>query len=417
MNPSRLEELRSHFEMVASTIGDELSKTNPHVIALVAKWDKTDLVPGLSDMDFRVICDDKTSVEDWIEIDRAMGQIHLEMVRSHPEWNRINEHTPGAGMTVSEVMNKDFYNPEYAVWHLWWGQCEWLDELKSCLSARPFGYSDEYFHFTRFLNYYSPYIHGIDPGHNLGVFENKYPLHSRCWHYFAPPMLSAASLLARTNFSGKRESLSWLRDNGFVAEQVEAVLQQVDAHYETRELDGPKRLEKYEECLFKAFEQIYQPLCKAIRNLDVDLTASPDDIKKQLTFRKPEPLEMFMENLRWARTRAGRYHFYLNAPEHFSTSGLMRDELIWVRRLTKPVFDILRVVLGDQTLTPRQCLSNLDVKVRPIERKAILHMFDMAHWTSGQELLQNLYQGAVEAYPHYYRLLERALMRVEHYYD
>ena len=173
MKASTLEELRSHFGAVASIVGERLSSANPHVISLVAKWDRGDLVPGLSDMDFRVICDDQTTADDWIEIDEAIGRIHLEMVRDHPEWNRINEHTAGAAMTLAEIFNKDFYNPEYAVWHHWWGNCEWLEELQSYLSTRPFSHSDEHFHFTRFLNYYSPYIHGIDPGHNLGVFESK----------------------------------------------------------------------------------------------------------------------------------------------------------------------------------------------------------------------------------------------------
>ncbi len=413
MNASRLQELRSHFEAVASTIGQQLSKASPHVQALVAKWDKTDLVPGLSDMDFRIVCDDQTTVKDWIEIDRATGQIHLKMVRAHPQWNRINEHTAGAGMTVAEVINKKFYNPEYAVWHLWWGQSIWIYDLISYLASRAFGYSDEHFHLARFLNYYSPYIHGIDPGHNLGQFKDKYPLHSRCWHYFAPPMLSAASLLARRNLPGKREGLAWLRDNGFVAEQVDAVLEQVDAHYQTGELADPKRAKKFEDFLFTAFEQIYQPLCDSIRNLTIDLTAPREDIKKQLASNEPEPLEMLMEHLRWARTRAGRYYFYLNAPKHFSTKGLMSDELVWVRNLTKPVFDTLGKVLDDQKLTPQQCLSGLGIEASPIEQKAISHMFDMAAWSSGEELLGQLYRGAVELYPHYYGLLERALVQVQ----
>ena len=129
MDASRLEELRLHFEAVASILGEQLSRANHHVLALVAKWDKTDLVPGLSDMDFRIICDDQTTVDDWVEIDRVMGRIHLQMVRAHPEWNRINEHTAGCGLTVAEVMNKSFYTPEYAVWHLWWGQGQWLDRI------------------------------------------------------------------------------------------------------------------------------------------------------------------------------------------------------------------------------------------------------------------------------------------------
>ena len=82
MDRSTLDELRRQFEAVATTVGEGLSAANPHVIALAAKWDKADLVPGLSDLDFRVICDDTTTVDDWVEIDRLTGQLHLEMVRA-----------------------------------------------------------------------------------------------------------------------------------------------------------------------------------------------------------------------------------------------------------------------------------------------------------------------------------------------
>ena len=412
MDASDLKKLRLDFEAVASTVGEGLSKANSHVLALVAKWGKTDLIPGLSDMDFRIICDDQTTVEDWIAIDRAMGRIHLDMVRAHPQWNRINEHTAGAAMTVAEVMNKNYYNPEYAVWHLWWGQGQWFDDLQSYLAKCSFGYSDEHFHLTKFLTYYSPYIHGIDPGHNLGGFEDKYPLHSRCWHYFAPPMLSAASLLARKSFPSKREGLIWLRDNGFVAEQVNAVLKHVDAHYETRELTEPKRLKGFERLLFTGFEEVYQPLCQSIRNLNIDLTTEREDIKKQLVCNEPEPLEMLMETLRWARTRVGRYYFYLNAPSHFAAKGLTVDELMWVRKLSTFIFAIIRKVLEDQSLTPQQCLSRLGIELKPVEQKAIMHMFTMSRCTGREESLSELYRSAIPLYPHYYRLLERVFVQV-----
>ncbi len=90
----------------------------------------------------------------------------------------------------------------------------------------------------------------------------------------------------------------------------------------------------------------------------------------------------------------------------------MKDELVWAGKLTKSVFDILCKLLGNQTLTPQQCLSELSIKVSSIEQKAISHMFDMAAWSKGAELLRELYQGSIELYPHYYRLLERILVQV-----
>jgi len=105
MDLQTLNRMQSDFQSVAQVIASGLAAFSPRVIALAAKWQRDDLVPGLSDLDFRLICADETSVEEWIEIDREIGRIHLKMVTEHPEWNRINEHTVGAAMRVSEVLD------------------------------------------------------------------------------------------------------------------------------------------------------------------------------------------------------------------------------------------------------------------------------------------------------------------------
>jgi len=412
MNAARLNELQTHFAAVAKTVGGQFAKANSHFVALVGKWSRSDLVPGLSDMDFRIICDGQTTPADWVQIDRVMGQIHLEMVRAHPEWNRINEHTAGAAMTVEEVMDPRFYNPEYAVWDLWWGASDWFDQLQHHVAARPFGYSDEHAHLLRFLTYYSPYIHGIDPPHNLGEFTDKYALHSRCWHYFAPPILSAVCLLARKKFPGKRQGFTWLRDNGFIVEQIDAVLAQVEAHYERAELNDPKRLAAFEKFLFTAFEQLYEPLCTSIREVPLELPASPAELKRQLAVSRPEPLEMLMDLVRWARTRAGRYYFYLNAPDHFAAGELMHTELPWAKKIANVSREIMGRVLGKENLTTEQCLSELGIEINAIERDALGHMQMMADWDGDGQPLEQLYRGAVELYPHYYLILERVLARL-----
>ena len=84
-NPPDLPGLRTRFEVVSRMIGGSLAAKSSHLVALVAKWEKSDLVPGLSDLDFRAVCDDQTSAEDWVEIDSHLGRIHLDMVKAHPE--------------------------------------------------------------------------------------------------------------------------------------------------------------------------------------------------------------------------------------------------------------------------------------------------------------------------------------------
>jgi len=369
-------------------------------------------VPGLSDMDFRVICDDDTTIDDWITIDRLSGRIQLEMVRAHPEWSRINEHTPGAGMTVSEVLERRFHNPEYAVWSLWWGRRDWFDRLKTQMAARDFDADDEHYHLSKFLHYYSPYIHGIDPPINLGALEPKYALHSRCWHYFAPPILSAASLLARRNFSGKWEGLTWLRNNGYVARQVDAVFQQVDAHYERPERTDADRLQAFEDLLFSGFERLFPLLIGSIEHLDIDRSADPAELKRQLASSVSDPLATLVENVRYARIRAGRYDFYVNAPDHFDVDRLFHYELNWIKRLTEPIVTSLRTLLGDQTLSPEQCFGRLGLKIERTQRRALDHVWDLARRAPDDAAVAELFKQAIDLFPHYYRLIEEALSLV-----
>jgi hypothetical protein len=412
MNPPTQDELRTHFGAVASTVAEGLTEGNSHVVGLVAKWEKRDLVPGLSDLDFRVICDDHTSVDDWIAVDCLAGRIQLDMVRAHPEWNRINEHTAGAGLTVSEVLDGRFSNPEYAVWTLWWGRQDWFDRLKGQTAAREFDATDERYHLSKFLHYYSPYIHGIDPPVNLGPLEPKYALHSRCWHYFAPPVLSAAAILARKNFCGKWEGLTWLRDSGYVAEQIDAVFHQVDAHYETPEQTGAARLQAFEDLLFSGFEQLFPLLVDSIEHLDIDRSASPADLKRQLASSESDPFAELTENVRYARIRAGRYYFYVNAPDHFDVSRLFYYELNWIKRLTDPIIANLCTLLDDQSLSPEQCFERLGLKIEDRHRQALDHCWDLARRSFDDVAVSGLFRQAVDLFPHYYRLIEQALGQV-----
>lgn len=406
------QEAKKWFQQVADLVGQAFRKQCPNFVALAGKWPHDDLVPGLSDMDFRIICDGRTKVDDWLHIDRVMGRTMAKIARDNPQWNRINEHTAGTAMTIPEMMDERFYNPEYSVLDIWFGPRDWLDKLKASVSNRPFGYFDEHTHLMKFLTYYSPYIHGIDPPVNLGSFEPKYAMHSRCWHYFAPPMYSAASLLARRNFAGKRDALNWLCDNGHIAEQTHAVLEKVNAHYETPELTDSDSLRTFEEFLYTAFEQLYPRVCESIQFLQVDLSQDRSQIKKQLNACRSQPSQMLMDKLRWARTRAGRCYFYLNTPEHYSVSHQLKIELIWLRRVTGPMFEIIRNSLSNPDLTPSQCLQHLDIAVSPTNRKAIEYMFTIPSEASDEKSMRRLYEKVIEVYPRYYRLLELAVGKV-----
>lgn len=407
-----IDALQARFEGVAKTVGEQLAAASPRFVTLVAKWSKEDLVPGLSDMDFRVVCDEQTTAEDWVRIDWHVGRIHRQMVADHPEWNRINEHTAGAGVNLAELRGERFHHPEYPVWTSWWGRGEWVGELQARTLARPLDATDEHYHLSRFLAYYSPYIHGIDPPINLGEFEPKYALHSRCWHYYAPPMLSAATLLAGRHFPGKREGLLWLAENGFAAPQTLAVLEQVEAHYESPEQRDPQRLASFEQYLFTAFGELLEPVREAVRLLKLPGGATRQQLQQHLERNLADSLVEFLEHVRFARIRAGRYYFYLNAPTHFSAGRQLIGEQLWTRKLALSTFASLGDLQGERGLSTVERLQNFGVEPSGQEIEALGVMSRLAAAQVADGTLRELYAEAIEWYPDFYRLMERTFQRL-----
>lgn len=409
---SELDTLRAQFEGVAQNVGKQLSAASPCVMALITKWSKGDLVPALSDMDFRVVCDTSATAEDWVQIDWHVGRIHREMVEQHPEWNRINEHTPGAGVCLTEIEDERFHHPEYSVWNVWWGRGEWLTRLKSRTLSRPLCAIDEQYHLERFLNYYSPYIHGIDPPINLGTYEPKYALHSRCWHYFAPPMLSAATLLARRHFSGKREALGWLIANNFAQRQAQAVLQQVDAHYETLERTDQSGLDRFEQLLWTGFQEVLEPVCRSVEHMELPRTLSLVELKQYVTSSTVDPLLELLENVRFLRIRASRCYFYLNAPAHFSSDLQLVQEQPWMQKLVNRTLQLLCTLLGGPRRSFEECMEVLGVDLDRQQRTSLRFVTTLTATPTSDLVLRDNFAQAVEMLPHYSRAMEQAFARL-----
>jgi hypothetical protein len=404
-----MQQMTEDFAQVAQSLAAPLAERFPEYIALAAKWEPRDLVPGLSDMDFRVICRDDMTVERWAALDRTIGEVHLQMVKDHPEWNRINEHTVGAAMTPGEVRDPRFHNSEYAVWTVWNGEKDWLQRVKSQLAERPFEAADEQQHLYKFLSYYSPYIHGIDPPINLAGAEAEYALHSRCWHYFAPPMFSAACLLARRNFSGKRAALQWLQANDYAGPQVPAVLEQVDAHYQTPELKDKSLFDRFERWLFESMQQIKPLLLDKVQEIQIDRGADVDVQKQALAAQSVNPLATLVENVRFARTRIGRYFFYLNAPPEFDVSEQFRAELVWAKKLSQQIPQSIAALSGVKTGSLQDCLENIGVAITPAESDAISYMKCAEGVPSNSPEARKFFSGAMEMFPAFYAVVERSL--------
>ena len=324
----------------------------PVYAGLTAKWQPDDLVPGLSDIDYRVILSPEATPTDWVVADRACGEIHQQLARENAGWWRILEHTPGCGLTTAELADDQWYTPEYRMWQLCHGDATVLTPMRHFLDCRPWDATDELYHLKRFLLYYSPYQHDIDPPINLGAYETLYGLHSRCWHYFAPPMTSVAALVTRQTLPGKRAAFALLMREFPQVEVVRRVVDMVDQGYKVAERSVEVAMKSFEAALYDAFGYFETVVRQKLQYVDWPAELSPAALKANLAAHATPAAarNQLIDAARFGRIRVGRYVFYLDPPAGFDFERLLRNEGQWANVIARKPFEIGARMLGADLL-------------------------------------------------------------------
>jgi hypothetical protein len=196
------------------------------------------------------------------------------------------------------------------------------------------------------------------------------------------------------------------------APQTRAVLEQVDAHYDTPEKDDPQRLAKFEHLLFTAFEELFEPMCKSVEHLEIPPSVSWQDLQAQLAKYLFEPSVVLLEHVRYARIRACRYYFYLHAPPHFSADLQLAVEQSWTRRLVNSIVGPMRALLKLPDGSAVDCISRLNVDPSASELNALEQMLRLAGLKLSGDELRAEYSQAINWYPDFYCLIERAYRRL-----
>jgi len=341
-----------YFERCAERFGK--------IEALAAKWTFEDLIPGLSDFDTRLICNNAMTADDWIEMSLAVGAVHSEMTRQFPQWARILEHLPGLNLTWRELVDPVTYYPESNQWTFYLGDEDKLEASRRKLRALEWTARDEYFHIKKFSIYYGPYQRGIDPPINLGPYENKYPLHSRIWHFLVTPLQSALSILERRNIAGKMETLRLARERLENAELVERVMEILDAHYEAPDICDDPGLGRFERELEAYLRMTYRPVVPQLtlfRGADDD---TPDDLRARLARVHVDPVQQFFEVIKFSRLMKGRLLFYAEEIPHFDSIPCIRIDLGRMRAnfFEKPL-SIYGTMRYQEDLAPEEVASRL----------------------------------------------------------
>lgn len=332
----------------------------PKIVACAGKWQFEDLIPGLSDFDTRLIASDDTTTVDWMRMSLAVGRVHTELAEERPGWARILEHLPGVNLTLSELCDPVFYYPEFRQWSFYHGDRQGIERVRVALEEAPWSLREELFHLKKFVTYFGPYQRGIDPAINLGAYENKYPLHSRLMHYFAPPVQAAVSLAQRQTRCGKLEALRIAQEIFPHPEVIDQVFDAVERHYELLDRYREPGLSELETVLERYLRDTYATLQEAVTLISVDPSDSREQLRAKVAAVTAEPTDSFFEGIRYCRFLKGRLLFYAKPIPWFETAWLIRNELgrIVNHFYLQPLASYGKARYG-KTLKPDEVLDNL----------------------------------------------------------
>jgi hypothetical protein len=352
---------KDFFELLTWS-GERWSARFPAVRLVTCKWRPEDLIPGLSDVDARVVCDD-IRPEEWIRLDEIVGQAQLEVMTSHPEWARKLEHTPGIGCTRSELLDPALFQPETRTWDYYWGDRELYNQLRDMIDHRPFDSLDEYYLLaSRFVPWCTPYNREIDPPINIPHhILPKYALHSRVMHYFVPCLMSALTVINRATLTGKRESLyrwSQLYPKEPVLREAMYLL---EVNYEVLWLEDEHEWYALEERLWEFIQKIIPEVLRAVTIVDLGSNPSLADLKQKLRAFPGQPMMSLFNSLRFSRIRKSRWLCYLNAPPGFETEHAAFWEVKWLAGpFTTAIFNAYaRLKWGQKDLPLDEMLSRM----------------------------------------------------------
>ena len=386
----------------------------PRIEALAAKWTFEDLIPGLSDFDTRLICDNAMTADDWIEMSLAVGSVHGEMARQFPQWARILEHLPGLNLMWEELTDTITYYPESNQWTFYLGEEARLEAARRQLRALEWTVRDEYFHIKKFSVYYGPYQRGIDPPINLGPFENKYSLHSRIWHYFVTPLQSALSILARRNIPGKMETLRLARERLDNAELIDRIMEILDVHFEAPDISEDPGLGRF-ECELEAYLRMtYRVLAPELTLFRAGVDDTPDDLRTRLAAVVVDPVQQFFEVTRFSRLMKGRLLFYAQEIPHFDSIPCIRID---VGRMRANFFERPLSIYGslccEDALSPAEVASRLKGDLwSAAEHESVMTLARLAHLPDNTRAYRPLAREIAEIFAPCLEAIEKLATRV-----
>ena len=399
------------FAQYIRTYYDECRYRFDGIEAIAGKWMFRDLIPGMSDFDTRFIVRDDMTPEDWCRMSTAIGEAHLALCEKYPCWARNLEHLPGINLTWSELTSERTYYPEYQQWSFY--DTEYPDKVRAAqewFARRPWDAKDEYFHLKKFCLYYGRYDRAIDPAINLGVHQNKYPLHSRIMHYFTPPVHSAVCLLEKQNIAGKFEAHEIAERHFPTLRCWDLIREILHANYEIPKWYQEPFVSELEDELEEALKVIAARLRKVITLVPKEAGTDVAAWKEALNKVPMDPALILFEHAKFCRLMKGRLRFYAHAPVRFDTTWLIQNELKRIGRMffRVPFSTYWAIKTGEKVEDPTTILDQLrgdvltDAEVEATKEFARL---TPGYWEEGKE--RDIALAIVEVFDEFFKALTK----------
>ncbi len=397
------------FAEFIETYYERCRRVVPEIEAIGGKWRFEDLIPAMSDFDYRFIYADGMTAQDWCRAAAGIGEVHLQLCMSHPHWARKLEHLPGGNLTWEELSSPDGYCPEYKQWRFYHTSTpDRLRQVEQTFAARPWSQADERYHLGKFLAYYGPYDRELDPAINLGPYANKYPLHSRLMHYLPPPIQSGISILRQETLVGKIEALQFACEMFPETDVFAEALDIIGRHYEVAELYEDPALAQLEQRLFEGIRVVGRHLGEAITVVPDAARTGPDHWQETLAGLPVDLGRVVFDSVKWARLTKGRFYFYINVPAFFDTTWLIQSELNRLRELffRTPFSAFWELTTGEKTANPVAIVARLVPDILT-EEEADCVLTAVMICTGRQEDELQLARQAVEIFDGFYHALHK----------
>ncbi len=400
----------NHFAEFINTYYERCRRVVPQIEAIGGKWEFEDLLPGMSDFDYRFVYADGMTAADWCRAADAVGEVHLDLCVSQPDWARKLEHLPGGNLTWEELSRPASYCPEYKQWRFYHTAAPGrLREVEESFSSRSWSQADERYHLGKFLAYYGPYDRELDPAINLGPYENKYPLHSRLMHYLPPPVQSGISILRQETLVGQLEALRLACDMFPETTVFAEALDIIGRHYEVAELYEDPALAQLEQRLFAGIQTVGRHLADAITILPDAARTGPEQWREALNDLPVDLGRTVFDSIKWARLTKGRFYFYVNVPSFFDTTWLIQSELDRLGELffRIPLCAFWELTTGEKTDNPVEIVPRLapDILTQEEVECVLAAVRISTDWQEGEEL--EMARQAVEVFDGFYHALHK----------